>query len=187
MRPTRLLARVFLTIGVIFTAESGAQVEIDVAPPPPRVEVPPPPRPNLMLTPGYWQWRNGKFGWIAGKWITVIPGYQWLPSRWVHDGTVWRFQSGEWANVQNDVVVARTPPPDRDEPLSPSAAGYLWVKSHWGWDGQDFVWIGGRWEPLKPGQIWVESHWRAEGKGHWRLVEGHWEPQGGGTPGVKRD
>ena len=73
---------------------------IEIAPPPPRVEVLPAPRPGHIWTPGYWAWDHGRHVWIEGRWIEVRRGQLWVPERWVEyrdpRGAHWHFEPGHW-------------------------------------------------------------------------------------------
>src|SRR5215467_13031408 len=64
-------------------AFAGVNINIDIAPPPARVEVVPPPRPGYVWAPGYWAWEGRQHVWREGRWIVVRPGYYWVPERWV--------------------------------------------------------------------------------------------------------
>ena len=73
---------------------------VEVAPPPPQVEVVPAPRPGYVWAPGYWEWRDGHHVWVNGYWIAARPGYAWVPDRWVeyreHRGSHWHREAGHW-------------------------------------------------------------------------------------------
>jgi len=69
----------------------------------------------------------------------------------------------------------RRPPAERVEviPAAP-AAGYVWVKGHWGWRQNDYEWIAGHWAmPDRAFRDWVPGEWRHDRYG-WFYVEGHW-------------
>lgn len=73
---------------------------VEVAPPPPQVEVVPAPRPGYVWAPGYWDWRDGRHVWVNGHWVVERPGYAWVPDRWVeyreHRGPHWHREPGHW-------------------------------------------------------------------------------------------
>jgi hypothetical protein len=73
---------------------------IEVAPPPPRVEVMPPMRPGFVWAPGYWAWERGRHVWIEGRWIEARRGEFWVPDRWVEyrdpRGAHWHMEPGHW-------------------------------------------------------------------------------------------
>ncbi len=63
------------------------------------------------------------------------------------------------------LVERRGPRPSRD---------HVWVSGYHNWDGQRYVWVGGRWEqPPRHHAHWVAHHWTHQ-RGGWVLVEGHW-------------
>jgi hypothetical protein len=63
------------------------------------------------------------------------------------------------------LVERRGPPPSRD---------HVWISGYHNWDGERFVWVGGRWEqPPRPHARWVAHHW-VHRNGGYVLVEGHW-------------
>ncbi|HTR77548.1 MAG TPA: hypothetical protein VMH39_05540 [Gemmatimonadaceae bacterium] len=73
------------------------------------------------------------------------------------------------------VFAVREPPAERVEviPAAPGAS-YVWIKGHWLWRDNDYVWTPGRWEAPPAGErVWVEGHWAHEARG-WYWVEGHW-------------
>ncbi len=75
---------------------AGVVVDIDVAPPPVRVETVPPPRAGYVWAPGYWEWRGGQHVWVAGRWIGERRGYHWVPDEWVQRGPHWHHVVGHW-------------------------------------------------------------------------------------------
>ncbi len=66
-------------------------------PPPPQVAPPGnPPAPDTFFVPGTYQWADGQYGWQAGYWARVQPGYVWVPAhyRWTPGGCI--FIPGYW-------------------------------------------------------------------------------------------
>lgn len=76
---------------------AGVSVDIDIAPPAPRVELVPPPRVGYVWAPGYWAWRGGAHVWVSGRWVAERRGYHWVPDRWVQVGPHWHYARGYWA------------------------------------------------------------------------------------------
>lgn len=72
-------------------------VDINVAPPPPRVIAPPPPRYGYVWVPGYWRWSGHHHIWVNGYWVRERRGYHWVPAHWVQRGPYWHFVPGHWA------------------------------------------------------------------------------------------
>ena len=63
------------------------------------------------------------------------------------------------------IVERRPPPPER---------GFVWIDGYHRWDGERYVWVGGRWDrPPHHHAVWVPHHW-VHRHGGWVLVEGHW-------------
>src|ERR1700761_7102107 len=77
-------------------ASAGVSVDIDVAPPPVRVETVPPPRVGYVWAPGCWEWRGGRHVWVGGRWIGERRGYHWAPAAWVQAGPRWHYAPGHW-------------------------------------------------------------------------------------------
>jgi len=73
----RLIIALF-TVAVL-SAPAFARVnlnfDVEVVPPPARVEVVPAPRPGYVWAPGYWAWEGGRHVWRGGHWVVVRPGY----------------------------------------------------------------------------------------------------------------
>jgi hypothetical protein len=77
-------------------AQARGYVEVDVAPPPDRVEHVPPPRTGYVWAPGYWRWDHGHHVWVRGHWIHERHGHHWVHDQWHHDGDRWRYEAGHW-------------------------------------------------------------------------------------------
>jgi hypothetical protein len=77
-------------------AFAGIGVNIDIAPPEPRVEVLPPPRAGYVWAPGYWDYRHNQHVWAGGHYMRERHGYHWAPDRWQQDGPHWRRERGHW-------------------------------------------------------------------------------------------
>ncbi|HUH93032.1 MAG TPA: YXWGXW repeat-containing protein [Casimicrobiaceae bacterium] len=76
--------------------QARSYIDIQVGPPPDRVEQVPPPRPGYVWAPGYWRWDHGHHVWAEGHWMHDRPGHHWQRDRWVHNGDHWRFEAGHW-------------------------------------------------------------------------------------------
>ena len=74
----------------------GVVVDVDVAPPAPRVEVVPAARPGFVWAPGYWAWRGHEHAWVRGHWIRERAGFHWVPDGWVAAGHRWHYVPGHW-------------------------------------------------------------------------------------------
>lgn len=73
-------------------------VVVEVAPPPPYVEViPVMPYAGAFWVGGYWGWNAGRHQWVPGRWDRARPGYNWRPHAWVQQGGRWHMHAGGWA------------------------------------------------------------------------------------------
>jgi hypothetical protein len=77
-------------------AEAATVIEIDVAPPAPRVVEVPPPRHGYVWADGYWRWKGHHHVWVNGHWVREKHGWHWVPDHWVAAGPKWRFVPGHW-------------------------------------------------------------------------------------------
>jgi hypothetical protein len=77
-------------------AAAGIAIDIDIAPPAPRVEVVPPPRAGYEWAPGYWDYRGHEHVWVPGRWVGERRGYHWVPDRWEQRGPHWHHEPGHW-------------------------------------------------------------------------------------------
>ena len=71
-------------------------LEIEIAPPAPRVEVIPPARPGFIWAPGYWRWDGHAHVWVGGHLERDRPGHHWQPAHWEEHGGHHRFVEGRW-------------------------------------------------------------------------------------------
>ncbi|MSP03805.1 MAG: hypothetical protein EXR05_00800 [Acetobacteraceae bacterium] len=56
----------------------------------------------------------------------------------------------------------------------PYAPSLVWQPGHWQWNGLNYVWVRGRYIPVRPQyRQRVHGHWE-QGRMSWRWVEGHW-------------
>jgi hypothetical protein len=99
--PTRKLMLATLLLSAAASIAPGVSlaavnIDIDVAPPPARVEVVPEPRAGYVWAPGYWAWRGHEHVWVAGHWIHERRGYHWVPDTWVGDGPHYHYVRGHW-------------------------------------------------------------------------------------------
>lgn len=83
--------------GAMSPAFSGVGIDIEIAPPAPRVVVVPPPRVGWVWAPGYWRWDGYHHVWMEGHWMRARPGYHWVAEHWVEHHRHYRFVPGHWA------------------------------------------------------------------------------------------
>ena len=77
-------------------SQAAVVVDVNVAPPPPRVIAPPPPRVGYVWAAGYWRWNGHRYVWVDGRWVRERRGYRWVPDAWVAAGPRWHFVPGHW-------------------------------------------------------------------------------------------
>ncbi len=90
---------VALGVGAVAMPEIGnarVYVDIDVAPPPPRVEVVPAVRVGYVWAPGYWNYSGHQHVWVNGRYIHDHHGHHWVNDNWEQRGTHWHHDAGHW-------------------------------------------------------------------------------------------
>lgn len=95
--PVLVVATALLSGAVAPPALCAAGLEIEVAPPPPRIIHAPPPRPGFVWAPGYYRWDGHRHIWVDGRFIRERRGAHWVPEHWVEHHGRWRFEPGHWA------------------------------------------------------------------------------------------
>jgi len=104
LKTLTVLAVASATISV--SAVAASYIDVHVGPPPPRHEVVPAARAGHVWVPGYWDWRHGRYHWVAGHYVRHRPGYYYEPVRWAYrDGRYYR--SGGWRDSDHDGVPNR--------------------------------------------------------------------------------
>jgi len=98
MRNSLLLCVLLTLYAAAFpaAAQVNFSLDIEVAPPPARVEVVPPPRPGYAWAPGYWRWDGHRHVWMVGRWMHERPGSHWVADRWVDRDGRHHFEPGHW-------------------------------------------------------------------------------------------
>ena len=100
--PTRKLMLATLLLSAAASIAPGVSlaavnIDIDVAPPPARVEVVPGPREGYVWAPGYWAWRGHEHVWVGGHWSArPHPGAVWMHAHWSSHGHHHVWVSGYW-------------------------------------------------------------------------------------------
>jgi YXWGXW repeat-containing protein len=71
---------------------------VEVAPPPPRVElVAVSPGPDYVWIDGHWAWRGQEYLWEPGRWEAKASGHRgWHKGEWKHARQGWYWQEGHW-------------------------------------------------------------------------------------------
>ena len=90
-----------LTVGALLGVHPGAAqaaigIDIDVAPPAPRVIVAPPPRAGFAWAPGYWRWNGHAHVWHEGYWVRERRGYHWVGDGWESRNGHYHYNRGHW-------------------------------------------------------------------------------------------
>jgi len=98
MQASKWIIASVLAIGAITATGAQARVyfDVDVAPPPPRVEVVPAPRAGYVWAPGYWAYDGRRHVWHDGYWVHERHGHHWVPDRWDERGGHWHYSRGHW-------------------------------------------------------------------------------------------
>lgn len=94
-----LLLGLVMAVGTVAgptIASAAIDIDIDVAPPPVRVETVPPPRVGYVWAPGFWEWRGREHVWVPGHFVHERRGYHWVPDHWVQIGPHWHHERGHW-------------------------------------------------------------------------------------------
>jgi hypothetical protein len=73
-----------------------------------------------------------------------------------------------------DVEIGVAPPPTRVEVVPPVREGYVYEQGHYGWDGQQYVWIGGQFILDRPGHVYQPYVIEQRGE-RWHFRAGHWD------------
>ncbi len=183
-------AAMFTVAGAAHAQYVVPEVQVNVAPPPPRVEVRTvAPSPNHIWINGHWAWRYGQHTWIPGHWAEPPnQGMVYEPARWTNVGGRWTFLEGHWrwAAPQAQVVwqppvvqaqpvyVQTAPPPVINEVrVAAPYAGAVWIPGYWHWNGYSHVWVAGHWSAPRVGYRWEADHW-VHGPTGWYRVQGRW-------------
>jgi hypothetical protein len=77
-------------------ASARVYVDVDVAPPAPRVEVIPEARAGYVWAPGYWNYSDHHHVWVNGRYIHEHHGHHWVADGWEQRGERWHFVAGHW-------------------------------------------------------------------------------------------
>jgi hypothetical protein len=89
------LAAVSLAACVAYPAHA-AGIEIEIAPPAPRVVEVPPPRHGYVYAPGYWRYEGHRHVWVDGRWMKERRGQHWVADHWEPHNGHYRYEKGHW-------------------------------------------------------------------------------------------
>ena len=90
---------VALGIGAVaapMMASARVYLDINVAPPAPRVEVVPTLRSGYVWAPGYWNWSGHRHVWVRGHRVHEHHGHHWVADSWEQRGDRWHRERGHW-------------------------------------------------------------------------------------------
>ncbi|HXF78279.1 MAG TPA: hypothetical protein VN598_05430 [Usitatibacter sp.] len=97
MRKLIASALVAASLGAVaLPAAARVDFYVNVAPPPPRVEVVPVSRVGFVWVPGAWEWRHGRHFWARGHWVRDRPGFVYHRAVWVERGHRWYYIAPGW-------------------------------------------------------------------------------------------
>ena len=85
-----------MLIGTVAPAFSAVGIDINIAPPAPRVVQVPPPRPGFVWAPGYYRWDGHRHVWVDGRFIRERRGSHWVPEHWDERHGRYHFIPGYW-------------------------------------------------------------------------------------------
>jgi hypothetical protein len=96
LKRTLTLALLVGPLAIVSLARAAPLIDIEVAPPEPRIIAEPPPRAGYVWAPGYWAYRGHHHVWVDGHWMRERRGYHWVADRWTpHEGR-YRYEAGHW-------------------------------------------------------------------------------------------
>lgn len=99
-RFTAIFATAALAVSALTMPSLGAaaiNLDVEIAPPAPRIEVVPQMRRGYVWAPGHYVWRRHAHVWVAGHWLRERRGYRWVADEWVPAGPRWHYVPGHWA------------------------------------------------------------------------------------------
>lgn len=124
------------------------------APPAALAETQPPAlSPNATWRPGYFQWTECTWLWLAGQ---------------------WRVPDSDLVAETTTTAPSAPPPLQVEAPPPPPVKVAVWVPGFWQWGGQGWVWVAGSYQLRPSAQVeWRPAEWRIRGSAH-VLVPGGW-------------
>ena len=137
------------------------------APPARRVERWAPRRGHVWVN-GHWDWRNGDYVWVGGRYERERRGYRWREPRWEMRNGAYVSVAGGWVSLGPTVA----PPARRVERWAPRR-GFVWVNGHWDWRGGQWAWVPGHYERARAGHRYRERRWESR-DGVYISVDGGW-------------
>jgi YXWGXW repeat-containing protein len=99
---TGSLVAATLGLSIPAAARTNVDLVVNFGPPPVQYEYVPAPRAGFVWVPGYWDWRHGRYHWVAGHWLRHRAGYAYVPARWVDYGGRWHYSRPVWRSADRD-------------------------------------------------------------------------------------
>jgi hypothetical protein len=98
MQKCKMIARATLAAALLgLGVAAQAQITVRIAPPQPQYEVVPSARPGQVWITGHYDWRNGQYVWVPGRFERDRTGYEFREHRWVQRGNgEWYLVGGNW-------------------------------------------------------------------------------------------
>lgn len=97
-----VIAATFAAAALPAAAKTNIDLVVNVGPPAVRYEPVPVARVGYVWTPGYWDWRHGKYYWVRGQYVRHRHGYAYQPASWVEHGGQWRYVAPAWNRNDRD-------------------------------------------------------------------------------------
>lgn len=90
-------------------------------------------------------------------------------------GTIYRSPEEATTNVVVDQVPPPPPSQVTEVVAAPPAPGAIWIPGYWAFNGQGYVWLGGRWEIPPPNcRAYVAPYWAHRRHGGYVYIRGYW-------------
>ena len=93
---TGITLATLVLVSPLATQAARVDIDVDIAPPPPRYEVVPPPRVGYIWAPGYWGWDGQRHVWHGGRFMREHHGEHWVNHEWEEHNGHYRYHEGHW-------------------------------------------------------------------------------------------
>jgi WXXGXW repeat (2 copies) len=84
------------TLCVTGSQAASFEFDVNVAPPPERVEVVPAPRPGYIYEPGHYAYDGDRYVWRDGRYFEEREGHHYIPYSLEKRGDRWHYRAGHW-------------------------------------------------------------------------------------------
>ena len=99
---TVLCAASLGAVSLPMTANAAVQIYLNTAPPENRYERVPAARKGYTWAPGYWNARDNRHVWQAGRWERNRAGYHYVQPSWTQRDNRWQLERGRWNRGDRD-------------------------------------------------------------------------------------